>query len=301
MNPKLNAQFEYRTIDNTLVIYHGNCADGFTAAWAFQEGLKYNYGSQLEESQFYPGIYQKAPPDCEGKDVFLLDFSYKVPVLLDIASVARSVTIIDHHKSAIQDIEKALLPANCYCYFDMEESGASLVWKLMMEDVPMPDLVKVVKDRDLWQFKIHGSHAASERIFSYAYTLQNWDILAKKSMQELIMEGTPIYEYKMKSIKEYIQVCKGKSAVIDGYQVPCINVPYMWASETGHVVLEMFPTAPFVATYYAKKDSYVFSLRSANDRKDVAEIAVKLGGGGHRNAAGFEIAFDQLSSLTVTL
>ena len=53
-----------------LVIYHGNCADGFSAAWCFWR--KYGTGAD-----YVAGVYQQDPPDVTGRDVYLVDFSYK--------------------------------------------------------------------------------------------------------------------------------------------------------------------------------------------------------------------------------
>ncbi len=41
---------------NPLCIYHGNCADGFGAAWVFKR-----YADR--EFDFHPGVYQNDPPD----------------------------------------------------------------------------------------------------------------------------------------------------------------------------------------------------------------------------------------------
>ena len=57
-----------------LCIYHGNCADGFTAAWAVHG----KFGDQLD---YHPGIYGQEPPDVTGRDVVMVDFSYKHSVL----------------------------------------------------------------------------------------------------------------------------------------------------------------------------------------------------------------------------
>ena len=58
----------------TLCIYHGNCADGFGAAWAIRHAL----GDTVE---FMAGVYQQEPPDVAGRDVILVDFSYKAAVI----------------------------------------------------------------------------------------------------------------------------------------------------------------------------------------------------------------------------
>ena len=78
-----------------LIIYHSNCADGFSAAWCFWR----RYGS---EADYHPGVYQESPPNCTGRDVYLVDFSYKRAVVEAMLMVARKITLIDHRQSDSQ-------------------------------------------------------------------------------------------------------------------------------------------------------------------------------------------------------
>src|SRR5262249_46835791 len=80
-----------------LCIYHGGCDDGFAAAWVVRKAL----GGEVD---FYPGVYQKDPPAHDGRDVIFVDFSYKRPVLEAMAQQAASVLILDHHKTAAEDL-----------------------------------------------------------------------------------------------------------------------------------------------------------------------------------------------------
>ena len=84
-----------------ICIYHGNCADGFTAAWVVRKAL----GNDVE---FYPGFYRESPPDVKGKDVYIVDFSYTTDIMEQITADANSVTHIDHHETAIRAME-------CFC------------------------------------------------------------------------------------------------------------------------------------------------------------------------------------------
>jgi nanoRNase/pAp phosphatase (c-di-AMP/oligoRNAs hydrolase) len=43
------------------------------------------------------------------------------------------------------------------------------------------------------------------------------------------------------------------------------------------------------ACYWDTPNGRVFSLRSTDDGPDVSEIAKRYGGGGHRNASGFQM------------
>lgn len=48
-------------MNKVLCIYHGNCQDGFGAAWAVRHAL----GEDMVE--FYPGVYQDEAPDVRGR------------------------------------------------------------------------------------------------------------------------------------------------------------------------------------------------------------------------------------------
>ncbi len=59
---------------NKICIYHANCMDGFGAAWTvFQK-----FGHDCE---FLPAQYGDEIPDVTGKDVYMVDFSYKLDVI----------------------------------------------------------------------------------------------------------------------------------------------------------------------------------------------------------------------------
>jgi hypothetical protein len=139
-----------------LCIYHGNCADGFTAAWAVRK--------KHPETEFHPGIYGQEPPACTGRDVIMVDFSYKRPVLLEIAKQAKTVLILDHHKSAEADLVD--LPENVTIHFDMDRSGAMMAWEYFHPDTKPSFLIKHVQDRDLWRFSMEQTRAFQANLFS---------------------------------------------------------------------------------------------------------------------------------------
>ncbi len=65
---------------------------------------------------------------------------------------------------------------------------------------------------------------------------------------------------------------------------------YHYASDAGNELLKLHPRAVFAGTWLRRADGFIqWSLRSEDAREDVAEIAKKFGGGGHRNAAGFQV------------
>lgn len=113
----------------TICIYHGNCADGFTAAWVVRKHFEVS-GKNLDDIEFYPGAYQAPPPDVKGKLVIMVDFSYKRPIMEPLINDALAFIHIDHHVSAIKDME-GFDPPNLKKFYSYEntESGAMLAWK----------------------------------------------------------------------------------------------------------------------------------------------------------------------------
>ncbi|KPC18258.1 phosphohydrolase [Pseudomonas syringae group genomosp. 3] len=300
-----------QTQRKSMCIYHGNCADGFGAAWVVRKAL----GSDVE---FVAGVYGQEPPDVTGKNVILVDFSYKYDVLSELARKANSIIVLDHHKSAAEDLARfepfhagieedtrhddgsPLLgwktahdmshsqngPAIACC-FDMNRSGAMLAWDHYFPDQEPPRLLRHIEDRDLWLFKLEGTREIQANLFSYPYDFEIWDKLMETDVESLRSDGAAIERKHHKDIAELVSVTK-RRLVIGGYDVPVANLPYTLTNDAGHL---MAKGEPFAACYWDTPTGRVFSLRSTDDGMDVSEIASQYGGGGHRNASGFRVPF----------
>lgn len=262
----------------TTCIYHGNCADGFGAAWAVKKALGYLVS-------FHPGVYQSAPPDVIDQDVLLVDFSYKRPVLLDMAAKAKSILILDHHKTAAADLVD--LPSNVTTVFDMDRSGARITWDHFFPNDAPPPLLLHIEDRDLWRFALAKTREIQANVFSYPYDFQVWDELMKANVSDLAKEGEAIERKHFKDINELLGVCT-RRMVIGGHNVPVANLPYTLTSDAGHSLAK---GEPFAGCYWDTPEGRVFSLRSTDDGLDVSEVAKLYGGGGHRNASGFRMDY----------
>lgn len=263
----------------TICIYHGNCADGFTGAWV----VKAAHGHSVE---FHAGVYQTPPPDVTGKDVILVDFSYKRPVMEQIVRQANSVLVLDHHKTAQADLDG--LP-DAEVVFDMDRAGARIAWDYYFPNRPPPPVLLHVEDRDLWRFALPKTREIQANIFSYPYTFEIWDRLMAADPAVLAVEGEAIERKHFKDIAELVGVMQ-RPLRIGGYIVPAASLPYTLTSDAGH---RMAQGQPFAACYWDTPQGRVFSLRSTDEGIDVSEIAKQYGGGGHRNASGFTVSRQQ--------
>lgn len=268
-----------------IVIYHGNCADGFGAAWA---AYRY-YGS--EGADFVPGFYDQPPPNVIGREVNLLDFSYKRPVIEAMLKDATLIRIVDHHKSAIEDLMD-LHAINFKKHFSMEKSGALLAWENFHGASRPPRLLEYISDRDLYEFKLPNSRAVAAALFSYPYSFSTWDLLMERDIASFVDEGTAILRKHNKDIAELLTVVT-RPMVIGGYAVPAANLPYTMTSEAAASLCKIHQS-PFAACYYDTPNGRQFGLRSLLGGVDVAKVAQGYGGGGHEHSAGFLLSYDRL-------
>lgn len=288
-----------------LCIYHGNCADGFGAAWAVRKALG------ADAADFHAGHYGEKAPDVTGRKVVMVDFSYKRAVLEDMGRAAQSILILDHHKTAAEDLAglpppplppqgmhdaRGCLPdAGIYAEFDMDRSGATMAWD-HFHFARCPQLIRHIEDRDLWRFKMAGTREIQAAVFSYPYDFDVWsDLIESRNPESLRAEGRAIERKHHKDIAELVGVSK-RRMVIGGHNVPVANLPYTLTSDAGNLMAE---GEPFACCYMDTPKGRVFSLRSKDNGLDVSEIAKAYGGGGHKNAAGFQMPFDQLAQFEI--
>lgn len=169
-----------------LCIYHGNCADGFGSAWIVEHLFPDQY-------EFHPGKYGTEPPDCAGKDVLLVDFSYKRDVMEQIARQANKVLVLDHHKTAIEDLQPLADNGTIRAVFDVERSGAGITWDYFEPNLMRPKLIDHIEDRDLWKFQLPWTKEIQAAVFSYPYDFGVWDwLILEADITELAKEGDTI-------------------------------------------------------------------------------------------------------------
>lgn len=267
-----------------VIIYHANCPDGFASALAAQLFFKQydNYKSHLS---FYKGIHGSPSPDCQGKEVYIIDFSYHRQDMKLLCRQAIKVTLIDHHISAEKELVNLELECdNIETHFDMNQSGAVLSWKHFHES-PVPKLFQHIQDNDLWQFKLDNTPAIIMAIMSYDMDFNLWTdwLNNENSIDELLNEGKILERQTKKLIKRYKRAARmGKIA---GYTIPVVNAPSSIGSELLHQLSEGYP---FAAAYEDKLKRRIWQLRSGGTKAiDVSEVAQQFGGGGHKNASGF--------------
>ncbi len=291
-----------------LVLYHGGCYDGFTAAWVFNKFYQKKKTQLDPEPEYVAMNYGDKAPDTAGRDVYILDFSFQRDVMLNqILLPSNRVTVWDHHKTAEADLSglgdelrstRGINRQYDRIVFDMHRSGAGITYDEMVREAGQRAgfhsptgsgrkewLVDYVEDRDLWNWKLPQSREISAYLSTQPMTFENWDRISKLQPSEVAELGKGVLDYVKQFGEKAIQTARREK--IAGHKVWTINVPYMNCSDHVNALLTE-RGGDFAVGYFRQLDGkWQFSLRSVGD-VDVSEIAKQFGGGGHRNAAGFK-------------
>lgn len=270
-----------------IVVYHGGCVDGFCAAWA----VALSRGDERRADLYVPAAYGDPLPDgVDGQDVVVVDFSYPRPALLELEGRARTLRVLDHHKTARVGLED--LP---FCLFDESRSGARMAWDLFLGDQGAASwLVRYVEDRDLWRWALPDSREVSAAIAmlpreSVLADFDAWASAHENGPEAAAREGA----YYLRADRRYVERAVSRASLgylMHGQTVDLPEVPIVCETHLTSEVLHALGVGYSFAVGWSELAGgrFRYSLRSAFDGADVSEVAKLFGGGGHVHAAGFE-------------
>lgn len=260
----------------TLVLYHGPCIDGFTAAWVAWRWLE----SRGRKAEYVEGCFGKPIPSVKDRRVYMLDFSCSRDDTIQMFEDAKSMLILDHHESAQKQL-KGL----AHTHFDMTRSGAGMAWDHFFPDDTRPWLINYVEDQDLRKYALPNSQTVNAWIGACPQTFDNWDDLCAMGLKKALEKGKAVETF----IDRYVLDMANEARRIEfaGFDnIPVVNAPYLCISQ---LVEHLSKDALFAIGWYHRGDGkYQYSLRS-NGEFDVAALASNFGGGGHRSSAGFTV------------
>ena len=228
-----------------MIIYHGGCVDGFGAAFAAYKYFSVNHPNK--EIIYFPGSFDKPPPDATGKNVCLCDFTYKKLILDIMMTKANKLIILDHHKTAQEDLES--LPQENKI-FDMNHSGAYIAWSYFHPDKPIPKLILYIEDTDIWTKKLPYTNEVSTIINMTEKTFDEYDKLLDDEylMNKGLTEGSAILKNNSNSILQSIKSAIPKLITINqNHYFVCYLNSSVFKSDIGNKVFDIYPDANFSA------------------------------------------------------
>lgn len=259
------------------VYYHANCNDGFAAATVVYKKFK------TDQIKYIPIQYGTDVEPSHVKDYILfVDFCPSIENIKMLLSKGHEVEIIDHHKTAKDNIEEMGDKPGLRVTFNMNKCGALLTWERFFPGQSKPPLLKYINDRDMWEKKYEESDTLAGYLQASEKLFEQWDHWMDYPP---IKEALQIESYKNALVKQLVE--KAYDQKVGVYNVKMVNTP-LFQSDVCAMLLDQNPSIPFSLCAFHTGDQRVVSIRSRGDF-DVSEIAKKFGGGGHPAASGFKV------------
>lgn len=308
------------------VIYHADCLDGFGAAYAAwsQLGdtaryLPLHHGEMwriedIEGHRVYILDFSFPPETLEKManlaiSVTQLDhhLSARLPWLGKLQPLPDGAQGHTHPTFPLQVI------------FNLDKSGARLAWEHFQPNQALPRLLRHIEDQDLWRFADPDTRLFCRALRLYPFSFEGWHQLIADSestsastYRRMLADGAAIDRFFQNEVAHLAQGHLPTPALLRGEPVdalqavrhhqPCIsdgdanwlavkglaiNASALFSSELGHQLA--VASGSFGLIWQLASDGEIkASLRSEGDF-DVAGIAARYGGGGHKNAAGFRM------------
>lgn len=271
--------------DLDIIFYHDPCQDGLAAAfvarkYAREHNLTYELVAFVHGSPL-PALQIK------NKGILFVDCA---PTTEQIHSLMDSkVLILDHHISNVDRINKSPLASGAH--FDMHLSGVGLAWNFFYPSEPLPLSLAMIQDRDLWSWSMKGSKDYCAGLFlrcaGCITNAEKMSFLENECTDGLgftLQLGQAINKANDIKIKRLAEAASKKIYLYNVLKVCLVNCDSDITSNLGNYIMEHYDY-DFVVLWHYDNECYQLSLRS-NGRADVSAICIRLGGGGHKNAAG---------------
>lgn len=203
-------------------------------------------------------------------------------------------------------IEKVVIPRFENAVFNMDKSGAMLSWEFFHPGVCAPRLIEHLQDRDLWRFEMPDTKRVQAWLDKEKMDFEVWTLAAEvldnkkgdEALARFLSDADVVLNYA-KSL--HVRLAKHAhpatlSTPIGDLRVMMLNTCYFQSDICNEIILAMNedpgsePDMVAMAWFFDEKSqAFRCSLRSRDDRPPVDIHAKAFGGGGHRNAAGFEV------------
>ena len=292
------------------IFAHSHCTDGLVAASIMKYSLQMQHNVEPEVIFVSYGkekeAIDKANIDSETT-VYCVDFAFNKETTLELCKLAEKVTVLDHHKTAHENLHDLKTHYNFYFIYDVEKSGASIVRdycnkhlglyshiKLNQKEI-LNKVVNMVEDRDLWLFRLPMTKEFAEYVFAYMQPNdinRMTEILFKykfDNLKEICQMGETIMHYKNNIIEKkldsyiptYFHVDNTKLLIINETQPDLV-------SQLGNELCKKYNVPVCIYNISGSNDGAIsvsLSFRSMDHLEPVDSIARLFSGGGHANAA----------------
>jgi oligoribonuclease NrnB/cAMP/cGMP phosphodiesterase (DHH superfamily) len=265
-------------MERTIILYHGNCPDGFGGAYAAWK----KFGDTAE---YRPMSYgNPVPEDLAGARVYFIDFCYDQERMDAVKAVASTLTVLDHHEG-VEEVSTSM-PEHVY---DANRSGATIAWSYFHPETPVPYLLSLIEDDDLFRFTNPDTRPLLAYISVKPFSFEFWDELASDLADPARSEALLT---KVRAYREYFDLLveqsveRAKLVEFEGYEV------YAGTTHPIKPMVSAFGNAlakkkgPMGLVLQIRTEGIAVSLRG-DGSLDLTTIAQKYGGNGHPSSCAF--------------
>lgn len=322
---------EFDKDENVIWVFHHTDLDGYASGHLVERFIN-------ENEEFKDVVINLIPSDyninfakfeiCENDMVWLVDLSFTErtsSTLRYLCNLTKNIFWIDHHESnikllksddildrAVEDWKICVIGGNKNKY-----SAAMLVYCTLFQSIPdmAPLYIKLTSDWDTWIHNLPDSIYFNEAMNGLDnYKLVDRDLkvdpnsiwiklweerrndIENPILSEIISKGKPIVEDRRKKNERYLH-SNGFEFDLFGLDVLACNMRSN-SLLFGDRINDYDLVCPFVLQERNGKLIYTYSLFTSKDDVDCEEIARLFGGGGHKKAAGFSLAFNLFTDST---
>jgi len=267
---------------STLCIYH-NDTDGRASAAIVRRAL----GSEIALCEMKYGDSFPLDEILVADHIIIVDFSLPREDMQRLAAY-HQFTWIDHHKSAIEEMSD--LSEDWPGVRQTDEAACVLTWRYFFPDKPIPRAVVLIGDRDIWRWDERETGAFNEGLYQLntnPYNTKLWKPLLNNDralVKEIIERGSILREARLRNIQS-ATARYGFVVIFEGHRTLAVNL-----RGSGDLGEHIRNCGYEIAYCYIDNlvDGELFTFVSLYSKEvDVAKIAQRFGGGGHRGAAGF--------------
>lgn len=313
----------------SAILYHYPCPDGAFAALA----AHLYFSAASLPALFFPNtVYNPitAPqlPLHEIGDLYLLDFVGPSGFVQDVSSRVDRVIILDHHKTALENLSDTPTGENVIKVLDMERSGATIAFDYFKEKLNkfkinpgkkvvvdcefdrLRPLFEYIEDGDLWRWRLPNSKAFNNGLkdlgFEYDVRLNPslYQQLLSLDLESVINQGIVTLSHKQKLIDDALSHSYeialgaglfGHCLAVDADSIAELrsDLGHQLAMRSCNLKLRGIGAVIYRVPELENDQLLKISLRSV-DTEDTTPISLKFGGGGHRNASSFLLSSAEL-------
>lgn len=284
------------------VVYHKNCLDGLMAAAIMSKIMD---EEDRPDAKFIPCQYGETLQINNHEIVIFVDFSLKRPEMMDIISRSKQVFVYDHHLSARDELKDLDIDYPNFSFeFNNEICGTEIVYNTIYKNNYSfninPTIPLLMTDMDLFMFKkpitkgfrMYLEFDTQKKNLEKAKTYLSHtdeelsDIADKGDLLDKFVwnHAEKISTALIKKEKKPIKICD--------FEFMALNAVDR-VSELGNQICKDHHKMSLMY-FITDENNVVCSLRSMDYLPDAGKIATFFGGGGHRNACGFQIPLEQL-------